>query len=175
MRYVLVNDSDIVVGETQIADASKYTGPYTLVPCDYNIEGFVYNKQDGTFSPPIVPRNFEEAKQEKIRELNQKMAEEESNGTNFNGYRFATDKDSQIKYLGILVSSMIDPTFTTQFKTMNNEYVTLTNSDVVGLSMHVKSHIQACFDNDASILTQINAATSVESLDAIDITAGWPS
>lgn len=175
MRYVLVDENNIVVGETQVGDVSEYDGIHTLVPCDYNIEGFIYNRGDGTFSPPIVPRNFEEVKQEKIRDLEQKMVEEESNGTTYNSYRFATDKDSQIKYLGILVSSMMDPTFTTQFKTMDNEYVTLTNTDVVGLSMQVKSHIQACYDNDASILEQINAATTVEEIDAIDVSVGWPS
>mgnify|MGYP003109347872 CR=1 FL=1 len=49
---------------------------------------------------------------------------------------------------------------------------TLTQLKAYGLA--IDAHIQACFDNEASLAAQIDAAADIDALNAIDLEAGWP-
>lgn len=60
------------------------------------------------------------------------------------------------------------------WKLNENQFRKWTEADIETFGFAISDHIQACFDNEEAISDLIWAATSLEELDAIDITVGWP-
>lgn len=48
-------------------------------------------------------------------------------------------------------------------------------ADVVAYGVAIRTHVQACFDREAELAEAINAASTQATLDAINITTGWPA
>jgi len=46
---------------------------------------------------------------------------------------------------------------------------------VIGLATGVRQHVQACFDREAGLVAEVEAAATTASLAEIDINSGWPS
>jgi len=141
---------------------------------DVGIVGETYDFVTKSYINNVIELNFAEYQKNKIDELSTILVEHESNGVMYNNNRFATDKDSQIKYLGILLSSMLDPNYTVNFKTLDKTYVTLNAQQVNELCMSVQGHIQSCFNNDSFLTQQIMNSTVVADLDNINLNIGWP-
>jgi hypothetical protein len=40
--------------------------------------------------------------------------------------------------------------------------------------MAVRAHVQACFDREAAMKTQIELASTVEEIATMDLNTGWP-
>jgi hypothetical protein len=40
--------------------------------------------------------------------------------------------------------------------------------------MAVRAHVQACFDKEAELKAEIEAASTVEEIAAVDLNTGWP-
>lgn len=99
----------------------------------------------------------------------------ESLGVNVNGNVFSTDVASQVKYVGILVYASMDKTYSGTWKTENKGFVTLDAGGVIVMCMFVMAYIQVCFAWEQYILAQVNAATTVEQLQAIDLVTGRPN
>lgn len=52
---------------------------------------------------------------------------------------------------------------------------TWTLADLKTYGQAIDTHIQACFDNEAALANQINAAPDFGALSVIDLDAGWPT
>jgi hypothetical protein len=52
--------------------------------------------------------------------------------------------------------------------------VALDAQAVTAVAMAVRAHVQACFDREAELKAQIEAAATPEEISAVDIGAGWP-
>lgn len=61
------------------------------------------------------------------------------------------------------------------FKLTATAWRSWTLADLKAYGQAIDAHIQACFDNEAAIATQIQAATGRAELNAIDLDAGWPT
>jgi hypothetical protein len=118
---------------------------------------------------------FEQFKERKLEKLAELRWQKETSGTTFAGMPLATDAVSQTKYIGAVVGAQMDPQGTMKWKTGNGQFVTLDAAQIVNVAMAVRAHVQACFDREAELKTAIEATTTKEELDAIDINAGWPA
>lgn len=118
--------------------------------------------------------NLQELKLAKISDLANIRWSKETGGTSYNGYALSTDPVSQTKYVGAVVGVQIDPTAVINWKMSDGSFIQLDASGVTSMAMTVRAHIQACFDKESELRTLIEAATSKEELEAIDITVGWP-
>lgn len=116
-----------------------------------------------------------ELKAVKLNAVADKRWQQEISGTTFNGMPIATDATSQTKYIGAVVGAQIDPTAVINWKLANGDFVPLDAQTIVAVAMAVRAHVQACFDREAQLRAQIEAAATVEELDAINIYDGWPA
>jgi hypothetical protein len=53
-------------------------------------------------------------------------------------------------------------------------FVPLDAQAITAVAMAVRAHVQACFDKEAELKAQIEAATTAEELAALALNTGWP-
>jgi hypothetical protein len=117
---------------------------------------------------------LDELRARKLSELAALRWERETGGTTFNGMPVATDAVSQTKYIGAVVGAQIDPNAVINWKMADGAFVTLDAQAITAVAMAVRAHVQACFDREAELNVQIEAAATPEEISAVDIGAGWP-
>lgn len=162
--YAIIDENNFVVATT-LADDNFVVPGHVVIQTDQASVGDQF--VDGIIIKPT--ESFEETKQKKLNQLSDQLSTLEAQGVSYNGNMYATDKDSQVKYLAILLASMMDPSYNVKFKTLANTYVDLNVTQIRELCDAVKLHVQQCFDRDALYTQQIMAAQSKEELDAIDL------
>lgn len=54
-------------------------------------------------------------------------------------------------------------------------FVAISNADMTSLATSLLSYIQACFDNENTLMNLVDSATTVSELNAIDFESGWPN
>jgi 2-keto-3-deoxy-L-rhamnonate aldolase RhmA len=52
--------------------------------------------------------------------------------------------------------------------------VQLSYDDLAAVVQTVNEQVQAAYNNEAQLLAQIEQATTIDELEAIDLTTGWP-
>jgi hypothetical protein len=52
--------------------------------------------------------------------------------------------------------------------------VTLDAAAITAVAMAVRAHVQACFDREAALKTEIEAAKMADGIVALDLNTGWP-
>jgi hypothetical protein len=118
---------------------------------------------------------FAVLKQQKLDQLATLRWQKETGGMTFNSMLLSTDAVSQTKYIGAVVGVQIDPLTTLNWKLSDGAFVTLDAAAITAVAMAVRGHIQACFDNEATIRATIEIADDQEELDLIDLNVGWPT
>lgn len=53
-------------------------------------------------------------------------------------------------------------------------WVKLTLEEMKGIAAMIAGHVQACFSKERALHEAIDAASTMEELQAIDVNAGWP-
>jgi hypothetical protein len=117
---------------------------------------------------------LDEVRARKLAELAGLRWEKETGGTVFNGMPVATDAVSQTKYIGAVVGVQIDPNAVINWKMADGTFVPLDAQAITAVAMAVRAHVQACFDNEAELKAQIEAATTADQISAVNIGTGWP-
>lgn len=136
-----------------------------IVPSEDAQIGDSFDVSARSFSrPPPPPPTLDEKKAALSALVIRRRQAKEVAGCEYEGNVYYTDSDSQVKFLGILLTAITDPTFTTTFKTMGGQFVHLSNADIHGVSQAVRQHIQSCYEEEAYLLYQIEIATRVEQL-----------
>jgi hypothetical protein len=105
-----------------------------------------------------MPHTLEELRLRATERLKFVRSVRERGGIAFNGYRFHTDTDSQVKLTGITLAALQDPAYSVQFKTMDGVFAYLDRAAVLELATAVRAHIQACYDFDARAQQEIDEA-----------------
>jgi hypothetical protein len=126
---------------------------------------------DGGFAPPPPPP-LAARKAEMLAALAALRFDHEAGGTLVAGVPVRTDRDSQGLITGAAVSAMLDPEYRLDWKAVDG-WVTLTSPQIIALASAVRAHVQACFDRERTLSVDIQAADA-DTLDQIDIAAGWP-
>lgn len=119
-------------------------------------------------------RTLDEAKAERLALLAERRWRAETGGVVIGGVLLPTDETMQLKITGARLAAEADPSYTVRWKVGPGAFVTFDAPTVIGLSNTVRAHIQACFDNEDAISSLIDAATSNDGADAVDIESGWP-
>ena len=130
--------------------------------------------EDGNWVIRMALPTLEELRARKLAELAGLRWEKETGGTLFNGMPVATDAVSQTKYIGAVVGAQIDPDAVINWKMADGSFVTLDAQAIIAVAMAVRAHVQACFDNEALLKAQVEAAATAEEIAAVDLNTGWP-
>lgn len=113
-------------------------------------------------SPEEVAGILEAAKERKRGEIAAARFEAETAG--IDGIK--TDRESQALITGAALQAFVDPDYTCTWKTVDG-FVELTSLQIKGAAMYVRSHVQGCFNKEASLVVQIQEAETPEELEAI--------
>lgn len=111
--------------------------------------------------------------------IQQKRQAHEDAGVLHDGRTYYTDTTSQIAYVGALMaaqqSAAANIAFSINWKSADG-FVTLSAADLISVTTAVRGHIQACFDQEANLVSQVLAANNdPTAILAIDFNAGWPT
>ena len=132
---------------------------------------------DGSVTPPVAV--FEDVslanlKSARLQELAARRYEAEEGGTTLGGNPLATDRMTQSKITAAYVKASVDADYEiTAWKTGPGIFSTLTAATIIAAANAIEAHVQACFDNEKTISTEITDAVDLTELAAVDIEGGW--
>ena len=132
---------------------------------------------DGSVTPPVAV--FEEIsladeKAKRLQDLAARRYEAEEGGTTLGGNPLATDRITQSKITAAYVKASVDADYEiTAWKTGPGVFSTLTAATIIAAANAIEAHVQACFDNEASLSGEITDAVDLAELAAVDIDGGW--
>jgi len=118
------------------------------------------------YSPDEVAGILESAKERKRSEIAAARYEAEIAGVEAGGMTIKTDRESQALITGAALQAFVDPDYTCTWKTVDG-FVELTSLQIKGAAMYVRSHVQGCFNKEATLAAQIQEAQTPEELEAI--------
>jgi hypothetical protein len=60
------------------------------------------------------------------------------------------------------------------WKLADGEFRSFDTTEILQFGAAVQAHVQTCFDHEAALTVQIEAAATIAAIEAVDISAGWP-
>ncbi len=109
---------------------------------------------------------LEEAKAAKLAEIAAVRYVAEVSGVNVGGVKVRTDRESQSMITGAALQAVDDPAYTCRWKTESG-FVPLDAERIKAVAKAVRRHVQAQFDREATLTAQVEAAETVEAVQAI--------
>jgi len=129
---------------------------------------------DGEFSelPPVQTPATKDDRDAKKAALAAKRYEIEIGGITVAGAKVKTDRESQASLTGAYTSLQAGLLTGIDWKTEDG-WVTLNLATCEAIAQAVASHVQQSFSREKELSVIIDAAETVEDLQAIDINSGW--
>lgn len=110
---------------------------------------------------------LEQVKAAKLAEIAQDRWIQETGGVEINGVRVATDDRSQGLIAGAAMKAMQDAAYTCWWKGEAG-WALLNAQTILAIADAVRAHVQACFDKERLLDTDIEAAETIEAVQAIN-------
>lgn len=76
--------------------------------------------------------------------------------------------------LGALIAKSANAPYSVTWTMLDNSTVALDADEMIGMALAVLTHVNACHERAREFRAEIEAATNMAELLAIDVTAGWP-
>lgn len=137
-------------------------------------------EQSLVFSDGKVTRTFaavdvalDRAKNQAKEKLAAKRYDVETGGISVGDVTVDTTRESQMMIMAARTLAKEDANYTVNWKTADDTFATLDATTIIAVADAVRVHVQACFDNEKTLLEAINASTSVDALRAVDVESGW--
>ncbi|AZG78166.1 DUF4376 domain-containing protein [Methylocystis rosea] len=124
---------------------------------------------------PAPANTLAKLKETALQALADRRWRAETGGISVNGSPVATDDRSQAKFVGACLAATLDASYSVQWKIADQGFVTLDRDQIIAIARAVRAHVQACFDREAALAEEIQAAPDEQAFSAIDIEGGWPS
>ena len=118
-------------------------------------------------APKPQPPTLAEAKAQKLQEIAWARLQAEIGGVTVAGATIRTDRESQAMITGAALKAIQDTAYICTWKGEPG-WVTLTAQQVLGIADAVRAHVQGCFDREAGLAAQVQAAETVEAVQAIN-------
>ena len=115
----------------------------------------------------FAPMTLDEAKAAKMAEIAACRYAAEIAGVTVGGFTVRTDRESQALITGAALKAMQDATYTCRWKTESG-FVTLDAATIIAVADAVRSHVQGCFDAEYAKCVLIDAAQTVEDVEAVE-------
>lgn len=118
---------------------------------------------------PYVP-TFEEMKARKLSEIATARYVSETGGVDVSmgdaTVTIRTDRESQAMITGAALKATSDAEYSCRWKTVQG-FISVSAAQIVAVADAVRDHVQASFDREAELVGLVDAATTVEELEAI--------
>lgn len=169
MHAIVYGATGAVVGVVRdaVIDGQRITGsnmsmvtsaPYLLVETD---PGEIANISELTDAAVLAG-----SKSAKKAEIAAARYAAEIAGVTVGGVTARTDRESQALITGAALKAMQDATYTCKWKTESG-FVTLDAATIIAVADAVRSHVQGCFDAEYAKCVLIDAAQTVEAVEAV--------
>lgn len=103
----------------------------------------------------------------------QAIAEErykrEASGVTVGDFQIETTRDSQALIASTGLSSVLDPEYRCNFKTVTG-FVEISAPQIIEIAKAVRAHVQACFDREKALLELVDSGLYREEM----LAEGWP-
>ena len=118
------------------------------------------------YSSEEVKEILSNAKGRKLADIASARYEAEIAGVEAGGMTIKTDRESQALITGAALQAFVDPDYTCTWKTVDG-FVELTSLQIKGAAWYVRSHVQGCFNKEATLVAQVQEAQTPEELESI--------
>lgn len=129
----------------------------------------VANGETGYVTYPVKVITLETAKADKRTELAAWRYQREVDGVLLNGTRIATDRETQAQLTSAFVSLSQGFTPAVDWKGIGGTWTSLDLPTVTAIAMAVSQHVQQSFTLEKDIAAQIDAALTIEGVNAVVI------
>ena len=167
MKYTVIKDDKYTgINYIEINDEirAKYTNPNEyIMPIDEFPEPISWGN-DG--NPIYGNVDIIHLKRGKLQELADSRWQEETGGYIYKGHEFHSDRESQDRVFQAYMASLSDSNFTVTWKTKNG-WLEMTASDFITLYNEFYVFLQNLYQKEKNLQEQIEAATTIEELEAI--------
>jgi hypothetical protein len=154
----VVRDSDgMIIGPEMVAEWAEYQAWRALG------------------NTPVPVNTLPALKDAALKALADRRWRAETGGISVNGWPVATDERSQAKFVAAWLAATLDANYSIQWKLADGGFVILDRDKLIAIAQAVRAHVQACFDREAALVMEIQAAADEKSLAAVDVEAGWPA
>lgn len=123
-------------------------------------------------TPPEPPMTLDRAKALKLQELAAWRFERETAGVSFGGAKIKTDRESQATISGAFASLQSGLIQSVDWKAADEQWVTLTITEMTAIAQAVAAHVQASFTAEKQLAAQVAAASTIEAVQAIVVPWG---
>lgn len=123
---------------------------------------------------PTALRPLDDCKRVRYGDLAAIRYAKETGGAVIGGSPVATDRDTQRVLTAARTLAKENAAYTVNWKAGPGAFVTLNAAQIIAIADGVAAHVQACFDREMALSTEIAAAQNLSALLAIDLNAGWP-
>ena len=157
--------SKIMTGKTENLLINIQEGEEFYLNCPDDATHII-NNEPVTIIPEVVPPTLGEVKAAKLAELASARYTEEVGGIVVGGVTIATDRESQSMLTGAYVSLKQGLMQSVNWKG-DDGWVTATLTEIEPIAQAVGLHVQQCFTKESQLSAQVNAASTIEAVNAI--------
>ena len=122
--------------------------------------------QIAAISTYFAPVTVTEAKAAKKSEIAAARYAAEIAGVTVGGATVRTDRESQSLITGAALKALQDAEYVCSWKT-DAGFVELSAPQILAIADAVRAHVQSCFDHEADLVALIDAAGTLEDLEAV--------
>ena len=158
-RYPTVVSAMLIeAGLTPVGGVFRYGGfePYEDIS----------EAQTAAISGYFAPMTLDEAKAAKRAEIAAARFAAETGGIVVGGAEIRTDRESQAMITGAALKAIQDAEYSCSWKT-DGGFVQLSAPQILAIADAVRAHVQSCFDHERTLLAIIDAAGTLEDLEAV--------
>lgn len=116
----------------------------------------------------IDPRDLEQHKLDKWQELKANRDAEEFSSFTWDGNEFQCDDLSQRRLQGAILQASLDDAVSIEWTLLDNSAITLSALQLTQVGMALAAHVDACHIKARGLRVQVDAATSLTDLNAIN-------
>lgn len=119
-----------------------------------------------TLEPEPEPPTLEEVKAAKKAEIAAARWAAEVGGVTIQGMTIDTSRESQGLVTGAALQAVVDSSYVCRWKTSAG-FVELSAEMIMAVAGAVRQHVQACFDREAVLVAQVDAAGTAAAVEAV--------
>ena len=125
----------------------------------------------GTVMQTYVAADIEldAAKEQAKTALASKRYDAETGGITVINVHIQTDRESRSNLIAARTLAKEDATYSTYWKTADGSFMKLDAETIIAIAYAVVEHVEKCFRDEMQLAAQIDAATTLEELRAIEI------
>jgi hypothetical protein len=120
------------------------------------------------------PSSIDTRRRKRKEELKNKRQQVVDGGTTITGDEVRTDAKGRASLVESLSVEDLVPGQSFDWNTQDGGWVTLSYGQLKQYQTGVNGHVQDSFTNHRSLDAELDAATTLEEIDAVDIESGWP-